>query len=121
MKAALFLSVATLIFAAGCGNDATQSSGRTNTVAGTNEQSGVLTAPADYLGALGRGKQYAEKTVDTASIDKAIQLFQVDKGRYPKDLSELVQEKYLSSLPTPPYGTKLVYDSNTGQVKVVKQ
>lgn len=121
MRTALLLSFTALIFAAGCGNNTSPSSGQTNTVANTNEKSGVLTAPADYLGALGRGKQYAEKTVDTASINKAIQLFQVDKGRYPKDLNELVQEKYLARLPEPPYGMKLVYDPNTGQVKVVKE
>lgn len=120
MKTELFLSVAALIFATGCGNNSGQSSAQTNTVANTN-QAGVMTAPADYLGTLGRGRQYAEKTVDTASVNKAIQMFQVDKGRYPKDLNELVRDKYLTRLPEAPYGMKLDYDPNTGQVKVVKQ
>jgi len=80
-----------------------------------------LTAPVDYLAAAGRAQQTATKVIDTTSVDKAIQLFNVDKGRNPKDLNELVQEKYLPQVPTPPYGTKLVYDANAGTVKIVKQ
>ncbi|HVV02049.1 MAG TPA: hypothetical protein VHH88_11850, partial [Verrucomicrobiae bacterium] len=60
-------------------------------------------------------------TVDTTSISQAINLFNVEKGRYPKDLNELVQEKYLPRLPTPPHGTRLDYDPNTGKVTVVAQ
>jgi len=78
-------------------------------------------APAGYLNALVKGQQAAVKTVDTASINKAIELFNVDQGRNPKDLNELVQKKYLPQIPTPPYGTKLVYDATAGTVKVVKQ
>jgi hypothetical protein len=48
-------------------------------------------------------------------------LFQVDKGRFPKDLDELVQEKYLTKVPDAPYGMKIDYDPATGTAKVVKQ
>jgi hypothetical protein len=81
----------------------------------------VLTAPVDYLNAAAKAKQSAVKTIDTTSIDKAIQLFQVDKGRYPKDLNELVTEKYIPEIPEAPYGSKIVYDSNNGSVRVVKE
>ena len=74
-----------------------------------------------YLGAVGKAQQHSVKQIDTAAIDKAIELFQVDKGRFPKDLNELVQEKYLPQVPVPPYGTKIIYDSDSGQVKIVKQ
>ena len=80
-----------------------------------------LNAPADYLGALGKAHQAAIKTVDTSSLNQAIQMFNVEKGRYPKDLDELVTEKYLPKLPAAPYGMKLVYDAAAGKVKVVKQ
>ncbi len=75
----------------------------------------------DYLGALGKGQQQAVKTIDTASVDRAIQMFAVEKGRNPKDLNELVQEKFIPKIPDPPYGMKLVYDANAGTVKVEKQ
>ena len=53
--------------------------------------------------------------------DQAIQQFGVDHGRNPKDLNELVELKYIPKLPQPPYGTKFVYDANTGVVKIEKE
>ena len=54
-----------------------------------------MQAPADYVNGLGRAQQNAAKTVDVASLNQAISMFQVDKARYPKDLDELVTEKYI--------------------------
>ncbi len=114
---ALALGAALVCFASGCGDKSTPKS-----PAATNSStSSPLTAPVDYLGAVAKAQQTAGKVVDTASINQAIQMFRVDKDRYPKDLDELVQEKFLPALPTPPYGTKLSYDAKTGQVKVVKE
>src|SRR5579864_2114009 len=87
----------------------------------SNSGTSPLNAPAGYLGALQKGQQSAVSTVDTTSVDKAIQLFAVENGRNPKDLNELVEQKFLPKIPEAPYGTKLVYDSNSGTVKVVKQ
>jgi hypothetical protein len=56
-----------------------------------------------------------------ATLKPAIDQFQVDKGRYPKDLNELVTEKYISKVPEAPYGMKVDYDPATGAVKVVRQ
>ena len=80
-----------------------------------------LTAPVDYLGAVAKAQQHSVKQIDIAAINKAIELFQVDKGRYPTDLNELVKEKFLPEIPATPYGTKIVYDSDSGEVKIVKQ
>jgi hypothetical protein len=78
-------------------------------------------APGGYLGGLAKGHQNAVKTVDTTALNQAIQLFQVDKGRFPKDLNELVTEKFIPKIPDAPAGMKIVYDANAGTVKVVKQ
>lgn len=78
-------------------------------------------APGGYLGGLAKGQQNAVKTVDTASLNQAIQLFHVDKGRFPKDLNELVAEKFIPKIPDAPVGMKIVYDAGSGTVKVVKQ
>lgn len=78
-----------------------------------------ITAPVDYLGSVAKAKKVSEKTIDTASLNQAVQLFQASEGRLPKDLNELVTEKYLTRLPDAPYGMKIVYDGSTGQVKVV--
>ncbi len=82
---------------------------------------GIVTAPVDYLKSAANAQQSAVKTVDTTSLDKAIQLFNVDQGRNPKDLQELVDKKYIPQIPNAPYGSKLVYDANAGTVKVVKE
>jgi len=80
-----------------------------------------LTAPVDYLSAAGKAQQSAVKTVDVTSVNQAIQLFNVERGCYPKDLNELVQEKFIAKIPAAPYGMKIVYDANSGKASVVKQ
>ena len=80
-----------------------------------------LTAPTDYLGALAKGKKSSEKTIELVSLKQAVQLFYAQEGRYPKDLQELVTEKYLGSIPPPPAGMKMSYDAKTGDVKIENQ
>jgi hypothetical protein len=114
MKTSLMLTA--LLLLAGCGEKSGGTASQTNASSGS-----LVTAPVDYLGAVAKAQQYSVKQIDTASINKAIEMFQVDKGRNPRDLNELVQEKYLPQIPAVPYGTKLIYDADSGQVKVVKQ
>jgi hypothetical protein len=115
----LFLSTLLLVgFAlSGCGKKETQSK-----MVATNESfssGNPLTAPADYLGAIGKAKSLSEKTLDTLTLNQAVQAFYAGEGRYPTDLNELVSEKYMPRLPEPPYGMKLFYDPSTGKVKLV--
>src|SRR5579859_5047055 len=89
-------------------------------VAATNSSSTAsspMNAPAGCLGTLAKGQQTAVSTIDTTSVDKAIQLFSAENGRNPKDLNELVQQKFLSKIPETPFGTKLVYDPVSGDRK----
>jgi hypothetical protein len=81
----------------------------------------LATAPVDYLAAAGKAEQSMEKQIDTAALDNALQLFAVQEGRIPETLDELVEKKYLSKLPTPPFGSKLHYDKDAGKVTVVKE
>jgi hypothetical protein len=109
----LFLAVSLL----GCGEKSDKPG-----ASATNASSGnPLNAPADYLRAVTKAQQSAVKTVDTSSLNQAIQLFNVEKGRNPKDLDELVQQKFIPQIPAAPYGYKLEYDSGAGKVSVVKQ
>ena len=90
--------------------------------AATKGESGSpITAPVDYLNSAAKAKQSMEKTVDVTSINKAIELFNAQEGRFPENLDELVTKKYLAQIPTPPFGTKIEYDSKTGAAKIVKQ
>jgi len=117
MKTTLFLTAVTSVLLAGCGEKSNPPAQTTNAPSGGS----VLTAPVDYLAAVAKGQQSAIKTVDEVSLNQAIQMFNVDKGRFPRDLNELVAEKYIPKLPTTPFGTKLAYDATAGKVKVVKQ
>jgi hypothetical protein len=118
MKKAMLVSTIAALMAAGCGESSKPGSG-----AATNQTGELnpLTAPVDYLGAVGKAKQTAVKTVDVASINQAIQMFHVEHGRFPKSLDELVEEKFLPRIPDAPYGMKIEYDAQTGKVRVVKQ
>jgi hypothetical protein len=80
-----------------------------------------VAAPAGYVGTLVRGQQVAVKTIDATSLNEEIQLFNVQEGRNPKNLDELVARHYLGALPNPPVGMKLVYDAAQGKVSVAPQ
>jgi hypothetical protein len=80
-----------------------------------------LTAPVDYLGAVGAAQKTAVRVVDKASIQRAIDMFNAQEDRYPKDLSELIAKHYLPSLPALPRGMKYLYDAGAGKVEVVRE
>jgi hypothetical protein len=125
MKTSFSFLVVLTLFWAGCGEKAASPAARSTNapVKGSPNASSdnPLTAPADYLGALGNGQKKALKTVDVASLNQAIQMFNVQEGRYPKDLNELVASKLINQIPAAPYGMKLDYDANSGKISVVNQ
>lgn len=117
MKAILSLCGALSLCLLGCGEKSTNSSGNTNASSGPS----VITAPVDYLGAVGAAKTFAEKTVDLAQLNQAIQMFQAQESRYPTNFEELIAAKLLVQVPKAPYGKKLVYDASTGKVSIVNK
>lgn len=117
MKKLLYPCLMVGLAFAGCGKKADTPAQTTNSTTSGNP----LTAPVDYLGAISKAQKTAVKTIDTAALNQAIQLFNVQEGRNPKDLKELVEKKYIGQIPDAPYGMKIVYDATAGQVKVVKQ
>ena len=118
MKHLALIALVSATALTGCGQKASQPTAKTTNapVAGDNP----VTAPVDYLGAISKAKTASEKTIDTVSLNQAIQLFNAQEGRFPKDLNELVKEQYLPRLPQAPYGMKILYDAAKGEVKVVK-
>jgi hypothetical protein len=117
MKGILLFSALALFFVAGCGQSGSSSSPSTNSAADNATKADNV----PYIGAMAKAERNAGATSDIATLKPAIDQFQVDKGRYPKDLNELVTEKYISKVPQAPYGMKIDYDATTGAVKVVKQ
>ena len=119
MKAALSVLLASGVLIVGCGPSKSGSGGSSTntTAAGENP----LNAPTDYLGAAAKAKQSAVRTVDLASVTRAIQMFQASEGRNPRDLNELVTGQYMPRLPDPPTGMKFSYNPTTAEVKLVPQ
>ncbi len=77
-----------------------------------------ITAPVDYLGAVGQAKKTSTKVVDVSTVQRAVQAFQAGEDRLPANLQEIIKEGYLPKLPAPPYGMKYYYDPRSGQVKI---
>jgi hypothetical protein len=113
-KAFTFLfAAACLCFFGGCKEGEKSSAG--------SSSGNPVTAPADYVGGLGKQQKSAQSTLSTIGIDQAIQRFQVDQGRLPKDLDELVAKGAMTQIPPAPRGMKYDYDSKTGVIKVVPE
>ena len=111
MKAFFFVALVGCALMVGCGDGGSKSS---------------VTPPAspsssDYLSTITKAEHSAVKSVDVSALTKAIQMFQVEQGRLPKDLNELVSMKYLPKIPEAPAGQKIVYDANAGTVKITAQ
>lgn len=110
------MACAALVVGVSCGKSKENEGTSTNAASGN-----PLTAPVDYLGAAAKAKRASEKTIEAASINQAISLFHASEGRFPKDLNELVTERYLPKVPEAPYGMKVVYDATRGQVQIVPE
>lgn len=114
MKTSVLWATAVLLLFAGC-------SKKDDSPAESGEASGnPLTAPVDYLGAVGKAKKASEKTVGAVSINQAIQLFYAQEDRFPKDLNELTSSQYIAAIPAAPAGMRWEYNPQTGAIKAVQ-
>ncbi len=123
MKASFLILVATGLLLAGCGNNNSGShpqAASTSKTTNTTDSAEPAPSSVNYLGTLMKADKYAVKQIDVSYLNQAIQLFNTQEGRLPKDLNELVPN-YVGKIPDAPYGSKIVYDANSGTVTVVKQ
>jgi hypothetical protein len=97
---------AVAFFAAGCSKSSSPQTQSTNA--------------ADIDNPLVNAKRTADKTIDTAALNQEIQLFNVQEGRLPKTLQELVP-KYVGKIPDAPPGYKISYDAVKGEASVVRE
>jgi len=80
-----------------------------------------LTAPADYVGALGKAQKSAQKTLGALGVDQAIKTFYNEEGRFPTNLNEMVSKGTIGQIPPAPRGMKYDYDPKNGTIKVVPE
>ena len=118
MKLSLCILALPALLLVGCGEKSGSTSATTNPPAASSGS--ALTAPVDHLKSAVNAHQDMVKTVDTAALNKAIQLFQVQEGRLPTDLNELAAKKYIAEVPQPPAGYRLSYNQTKGVVTVDK-
>jgi hypothetical protein len=120
MKAYFLTGIAAGLLLAGCGKNGSSSHPQgTNSAPATNAPAAAQPA-GGYLGALMQADKSAVKSIDVSYLNQAVQLFNTQEGRLPKDLNELTPN-YVAKIPAAPYGYKIVYDATSGLVTVVKQ
>jgi hypothetical protein len=119
----LFVCFLAGIMVSGCDKKQQQTppAGTSGTASNAATTGNPITAPMDYLGALGKAEELAIKQTDLASVRQAVQQFNAGEGHYPKDINEMVNEHYLGRIPQLPPGFELQYNSTNGDVKVVKK
>ncbi len=122
MKSFLAIWVGGLVMAlvAGCSDRQAKPVTPVSKTESNSNNGSLLTAPVDYISASVQAQKHAEKVIDVSYINQAIQMFNVQEGRLPKTLAELVPN-YIAKIPEAPFGSKIVYDAAAGTVKVVKQ
>ncbi len=118
----IVVSTCAAVLLAGCSgkSDSTAPAGTNTAGATTNSVNKATNGFAGYVKGLGEAQKTADKTIDVTSINKALEMFNVQEGRYPKTLQELVPN-YMPKIPDAPPGSKIVYDPVNGTVKVVPQ
>ncbi|MBL9135450.1 MAG: hypothetical protein JNK85_06260 [Verrucomicrobiales bacterium] len=114
MKSTVAMLVVMAFVFPGCGKEDAAPAQATNQASGN-----PLTAPVDYLGAVGSAQKQAERVVDLANIQRAVQAFQAGEERLPTSLQELVTEGYFPRLPSAPKGMAYAYHPQSGRVTLV--
>jgi len=88
--------------------------------AGSKTGNSPATAPLDYLAAQGQAKKHSEKVVSRAQVQQALQEFQASEDPRPRDLQVQVKAGFLAAVPVAPAGQRVVYDSGSGTVRMVR-
>lgn len=75
----------------------------------------------NHLGQAAHAGRRTQKPVDLAAINKAIENFYLQEGRFPTNLTELALRDYIPIIPVLPAGLTWDYDTNSGIASVIKE
>jgi competence protein ComGC len=81
----------------------------------------IAAAPSGYIAKAVKVKEEARATVGIENLQKAVESFQLEEGRNPASLEEVIQKGFLKTMPNAGNGQKFEYDAKTGNVKIVSQ
>lgn len=107
---------------AGCGKGKSTSAKATNATpaSGHSTSSGnPLTAPVDYLGAVGAAQRQSVKTLDAIQVQQAVRAYAAGEEHLPASLQDLIKDGYLPRLPDLPRGMRYDYNPANGRVQIV--
>lgn len=65
--------------------------------------------------------RHTQKPIDVEAINKAVESFYIQEGRFPTNLIELALRDYIPIIPVLPVGMAWDYDTNTGVVSIIKE
>jgi hypothetical protein len=111
MKTSCLLAALSFLLLTGC-NDSPPPPGKANSA--PTETGSSFAQPANAM-------HRAQKTVDLAAINKAIETFYLQEGRFPTNLVELALRDYIPMIPVLPVGMVWDYETNTGTVNIIKE
>ena len=103
----ILFAAASVLLITGCGDSSNSTPAANNTSA--NNSSPVV-----------QPEVYAQKKVDVATLNQAIQQYNAAEGHYPQSLQDLAPT-YIPKIPTAPAGYKFNYDATAGTVTLVQQ
>ena len=71
-----------------------------------------------YGGVMGKTYKRAKSFDALLTLKHDITSFQVEQGRWPASLQELVEKEYTKELPKPPEGMKFSYNPTNGSIRL---
>ncbi len=119
MRPAAWIPLVLVLATGGCGEKSPSKPAKPAESVEQKSSGNPLTAPVDYLGAVGAAQKSAARFADLNPVQQAVRAFQAGEDRLPGTLEELVSEGYLPRLPIAPAGSRLAYNPQTGQVRFV--
>jgi hypothetical protein len=104
----------------GCSSKSkTDSNSAKTTASSTNES--IVTAPVDYISEVIRTGEQTKGQIEVIALQKAIEAYQQEEGRFPSSLEELAEKSYVKEMPHAPVGKKFQYHAEKGTVTLIPQ